>query len=257
MSLSSLIVRAAVPLPKLEQYQRFLFLGPHPDDIEIGAGATAAKLASLGKELCFTVCTDGRFGLGNAPCGTTPKTLISLRQEEARSSASLLGVKDLRFLPFSDGGLYEQRDLVRAIADIIGDFQPEVIFAPDPDVSSECHADHLNVGRAAKQLACFAPYPELMEAWGAKGAPVKALALYMTAKANSAIDTRGFLSKQLDSVFRCHLSQFPAESNEARALRLYLRIRSADYGLRCFSSSGEGFRVLGPTHMHCLPESGT
>ena len=204
MSLSSLIVRAAVPLPKLEQYQRFLFLGPHPDDIEIGAGATAAKLASLGKELCFTVCTDGRFGLGNAPCGTTPKTLISLRQEEARSSASLLGVKDLRFLPFSDGGLYEQRDLVRAIADIIGDFQPEVIFAPDPDVSSECHADHLNVGRAAKQLACFAPYPELMEAWGAKGAPVKALALYMTAKANSAIDTRGFLSKQLDSVFRCH-----------------------------------------------------
>ena len=95
MSLSSLIVRASVPLPKLEQYQRFLFLGPHPDDIEIGAGATAAKLAFLGKELCFTVCTDSRFGLGNAPCGTTPETLISLRQEEARSSASLLGVKDL------------------------------------------------------------------------------------------------------------------------------------------------------------------
>ncbi len=257
MSLSSFIVRAAVPLPKVEQYQRFLFLGPHPDDIEIGAGATAAKLASLGKELCFAVCTDGRFGLGNAPRGATPETLISLRQEEARSSAALLGVKDLRFLPFSDGGLYDQRDLVRAIAAIIADFQPEVIFAPDPDVTSECHPDHLNVGRAAKQLACFAPYSELMEAYGAAGAPVKALVLYMTAKANQCVDTRGCLPHQLDSIFRCHLSQFPAGSDEAKALRLYLRIRSADYGLRCFSSSGEGFRVLGPTHMHCLPEAGS
>ena len=256
MSLSSLIVRAAVPLPKLELYQRFLFLGPHPDDIEIGAGSTAAKLISLGKEVCFTVCTDGRFGLGNAPSGTTPEALIPLRQEEARSSASVLGVEDLRFLPFSDGGLYQQQDLLRAIAGIIADFQPEVIFAPDPDVTSECHADHLNVGRAAKQLACFAPYPELMEAYGAKAAPVKALALYMTAKANRFVDTRGFLSRQMDAIFRCHLSQFPDQSDEAKALRLYLRIRSADYGLRCFSSSGEGFRILGPTHMHCLPEAG-
>lgn len=257
MSLSSLVVRAAVPLPKLEQYQRFLFLGPHPDDIEIGAGATAAKLVSSGKEVCFTVCTDGRFGLGNAPRGTTSEALISLRQEEAQNSAALLGVKDLRFLPFSDGGLYDQRDLVRAIAGIVSDFQPDVIFAPDPDVTSECHADHLNVGRAAKQLAYFAPYAELMEAYGAKGAPVKALALYMTAKANRVVDTKGFFSAQIDSIFRCHLSQFPEKSDEAKALRLYLRIRSADFGLRCFSSSGEGFRVLGPTHMHCLPEAGS
>ena len=256
MSLSSLIVRAAVPLPKLEQYQRYLFLGPHPDDIEIGAGATAAKLASLGKEICFTVCTDGRFGLGNAPLGTSSDALIALRQEEARSSASMLGVRDLRFLPFSDGGLYEQRDLLRAIAGIIGDFQPDVIFAPDPDVTSECHADHLNVGRAAKHLACFAPYPELMEAYGSKGGDVKAIALYMTARANRFVDTKGFFSTQLDSIFRCHLSQFPEKSDEAKALRLYLCIRSADHGLRCLSTSGEGFRVLGSTHMHCLPEAG-
>lgn len=256
MSLSSLIVRAAAALPKLEQFQRYLFLGPHPDDIEIGAGATAAKLISLGKEVCFTVCTDGRYGLGSAPNGTVPETLIPLREAEAARSAAMLGVKDLRFLRFSDGGLYEQKDFIRALAQIIGEFQPDVIFAPDPDVSSECHADHLNLGRAAKQLACFAPYPELMEAYGAKGAPVEALALYMTAKANRFVDTKGFLSPQLDSIFLCHLSQFPANSDQAKALRLYLRIRSADYGLRCLSPSGEGFRVLGPTHMHCLPEAG-
>lgn len=256
MSLSSLVVRAAVPLPKLEQFQRYLFLGPHPDDIEIGAGATAAKLVSLGKELCFVVCTDGRYGLGSAPSGSTPESLVPLREEEAVRSAAMLGVKDLRFLRFSDGGLYEQKDLFRALAKIVGEFQPDVIFAPDPDVTSECHIDHLNLGRAAKQLACFAPYPELMEAYGAKGAPVKALALYMTAKADRFVNTSSFFSRQLDAIFLCHRSQFPPSGDEAKALRLYLRIRSADFGLRCFSTAGEGFRVLGPTHMHCLPESG-
>ena len=79
----------------------------------------------------------------------------------------------------------------------------------------------------------------------------------MAADANRCVDTMGYLSRQMDSIFRCHLSQFPDQSDEAKALRLYLRIRSADYGLRCFSSAGEGFRVLGPTHMHCLPEAGT
>ena len=257
MSLSSILVRYAVPLPKLEQFQRYLFLGPHPDDIEIGAGATAAKLVSLGKDVCFTVCTDGRYGLGNAPKGSTPETLLSLREKEAQRAASILGVKDLRFLRFSDGGLYEQRDLIRSLAKVIGDYQPDVIFAPDPDVTSECHVDHLNVGRAAKQMACFAPYPELMEAYGAQGASVKALALYMTAKADCFVNTKGFLPLQMQSILQCHVSQFPAAGEEGKALRLYLRIRSADFGLRCLSTAGEGFRVLGPTHMHCLPEAGT
>ena len=43
MSLMKLILKAAVPTPKIEAYRRFLFVGPHPDDIEIGAGATAAS----------------------------------------------------------------------------------------------------------------------------------------------------------------------------------------------------------------------
>ena len=42
MSITKLALKFALPLPQLESYQRFLFIGPHPDDIEIGAGATAA-----------------------------------------------------------------------------------------------------------------------------------------------------------------------------------------------------------------------
>ena len=50
MSLLPFVLRLAAPAPQLEAYDRFLFLGPHPDDIEIGAGATAAKLAAMGKK---------------------------------------------------------------------------------------------------------------------------------------------------------------------------------------------------------------
>lgn len=256
MSLSSLAIRFAAPLPDLEAFDRYLFIGPHPDDIEVGAGATAAKLAAAGKSVCFLVCLDGRFGLENAPAGTSPEQLISVREEEARRSAAMLGVSDLRFLRLCDGGGYSREELMRGIASVIGDFSPEVIFAPDPCVSSECHADHLNVGEAARRMAYFAPYEDIMKNRGAKAAKVQALAYYMTAKPNRYIGTRGFLQKQLDAIFRCHLSQFPPNSPEGRSIALYLKLRAADNGIRSLKGQAEGFRVLGRTHMHCLPEAG-
>ena len=256
MSLTSLAIRFAAPLPDIEAFERYLFIGPHPDDIEIGAGATAAKLAAAGKKICFLVCLDGRFGLENAPAGTSPDELAALRVEEAKRSARMLGVEDLRFLGLSDGGLYEEKALFRAIAAVVGDFRPDVLFAPDPCVSSECHADHLNVGNAARRAACFAPYSEIMQSYGAAAADVQALAYYMTAKPNRFIGTRGFLQRQLDAIFQCHLSQFPPNAPESRSLALYLKLRAADNGIRSLKGQAEGFRVLGKTHMHCLPEAG-
>ncbi len=256
MSITSLVLRYAAPIPEIEQYQRFLFIGPHPDDIEIGAGATVAKLARLGKDICFLICTDGRFGLGNAPEGVGPDELALLRAEEARAAAALLGVGDVRFLGLSDGALYETSELERGIADAVADFCPDILFVPDPCVSSECHADHLNVGEAVRRIACFAPYSELMAAsYQRQGAPVKAVAFYMTAKPNRFVNTRGFLDRQLDAL-RCHGSQYPENCADDKAIRLYLKLRSADFGLRTFSGSAEGFRVLDSIHMHCLPEAG-
>lgn len=256
MSLTKMILKAAAPIPRLEEYQRFLFVGPHPDDIEIGAGATAAKLAAMGKEICFVVCLDGRFGDGSAPEGVRGDALVALRKEEALASAAVLGVKDVRFLDLCDGGFYEQKDLFEALARVVGDFQPDVILGPDPDVTSECHADHRNVGNAVRQIAYFAPYGGIMAGYGAKAAPVQALAYFMTAKPNHFVKTKGYLPLQEKAIFGCHLSQFPEGSAEGNSIKLYLTIRSLDFGLRSCKGRAEGFRVLGVTHMHCLPEAG-
>lgn len=223
MGITKLILKFAVPLPRIENYSRYLFIGPHPDDIEIGAGATAARLAASGKQVCFLVCTDGRFGDGNAPEGCNGQALIDLRKQEAIRSAAALGVTDVRFLGLSDGGFYSFSELEEGIARVIADFQPDIIFAPDPCVTSECHKDHLNVGNAAKPTRF--------------------------------VGTRGFVKKQLPAIFDNHISQFPKGSSDAASIRLYLNLRSIGFGLRSLKGRAEGFRVLGTTHMHCLPEA--
>lgn len=255
MGLTKLILKFAAPLPHPEQYERYLFIGPHPDDIEIGAGATAAKLAASGKQVCFLICTDGRFGESNAPEGYNGQALVDLRKQEAIRSAAALGVTDVRFLGLSDGGFYKLSELEEGIAKVISEFQPDIIFAPDPCVTSECHKDHLNVGNAAKQIAYLAPYSGIMKNYGADAVNVQAVSFYMTAKPTRFVGTRGFVRRQLSAIFDNHLSQFPKGSSEGNAIRLYLTLRSIDFGLRSLKGRAEGFRILGVTHMHCLPEA--
>lgn len=249
-----LLMKFAVPVPDITKYDRFLFVGPHPDDIEIGAGATAARLAAEGKAVCFLICTDGRYGDGFTELRSD--ALADCRKRESLESAKKLDVKDVRFLGLSDGGFYETDALIRGIAKVVGDFRPDVIFAPDPCVTSECHQDHLNVGMAARKIACFAPYTRVMEHYGAGNADVKALAYYFTAKGNRFVGTKGYKDKQLASIFECHQSQFPPNSAEGKSIALYLKLRSIYYGIKSFCGSAEAFRVLGQTHMHCFPEGG-
>ncbi len=256
MGLTKLILKFAAPLPRIEQYKHFLFIGPHPDDIEIGAGATAAKLVAAGKKVTFLICTDGRFGEDHAPDELRGAALIARRKEESIASAGMLGVTDVRFLNLSDGGYYTEQELLQGMAQMVGDIRPDVIFAPDPCVTSECHRDHLNVGNAAKQIAYFAPYAGIMHRMGGEKASVKALAYYMTAKPTQYIKTAGYVKKQLAAIFDCHLSQFPRGCADADSIRMYLQLRSIEFGIRSLKGRAEGFRVLGVTQMHCLPEAG-
>ncbi len=254
MGLTSAVLRFAAPVPQLTGFSRYLFIGPHPDDIEIGAGAAVAALTAAGKRVSFLICTDGRYGLENAPAGTTSEELIGIRKAEALAGAAALGVTDVRFLGFSDGGAYPKDTLLDAMAGVIGAVQPEMIFAPDPFVAAESHADHLAVGEAARTLAFFAPFREIMALHGAESADVQALGYYMTARANRFIGTGRYFARQLDAI-RCHASQFPADSEALKSLTLYLRLRSLDFGIRSLKGRAEGFRVLGKTQMHCLPEA--
>ena len=254
MGLTRAVLKIAAPVPQIMDFSRFLFIGPHPDDIEIGCGATVASLTDAGRSVSFLVCTDGRYGLENAPVGTTPEELIGIRQCESIAGAEALGVTDVRFLGLSDGGNYQKEALLDGMARVIGELQPEMIFAPDPFVPAECHADHLAVGEAARTLAFFAPFREIMSLHGAQSADVQAIGYYMTARPNRFVAAGPFLSRQYLALLR-HESQFPAGSDSLRSLTTYLKLRSYDFGIRSLKGRAEGFRVLGKAQMHCIPEA--
>lgn len=254
MGITKTALRIAAPLPKIGSFSSCLFIGPHPDDIEIGAGATAARLAAEGKKVTFLILTDGRYGDGCSG-GIKGDELAGLRKQESIRSAALLGVHDVRFLDLSDGGFYDYGDMLKGIAGTAGDCRPDVIFAPDHMTGQELHIDHLNAGRAASHIAYVAPYAGIMEHYGAGPADVKAIAYYMTARANRFVRvSKEQFGLQKEAIFGCHKSQFPEGSDEAKQIALYLALRSADFGLRRLCAHAEGFRVLGQVHMHCMPE---
>ena len=142
-----------------------------------------------------------------------------------------------------------------AVAAVVGEVQPQVLFAPDPCVDSECHIDHLRTGEAAKRMVFAAHSEHIMQRLGGKAAPTKAIAYYMTAKPNVFVSTRGYFETQLDALFSCHVSQFPPDIPDSRQLMFYLKLRAFDFGLRSGKGKAEGFRLLDSTHMHCLPEA--
>ena len=83
-------------------------------------------------------------------------------KKRCEDNARAEGVSNVRFLGLSDGGLYDPNDLYIGMLRVIGEVQPDIIFAPDPCSQSESHMDHLNVGEAARRAAYFAPFPEIM-----------------------------------------------------------------------------------------------
>lgn len=255
MSISSIGVKIGSPKLKIESFNRFLFIGPHPDDIEIGAGATVKKLVEAGKEVAFLICTDGRYGDGNMPEGFKREDVIKTRRQEVLDSAKFLGVKSVSFLNLSDGGFYDMKELEKGIAKVVEEINPDIIFAPDHRSTSENHKDHLNVGTAASTIACFAPYEGIMNRYGCISSNVKGIAYYFTAHPNTYVRTGNRLKIQLKAI-ELHASQFPKGSGEFGSIKTYLTLRSIDFGLRRFCFAAEGFRVLSAQQMHCLPESG-
>lgn len=128
MSILKLVLKAAAPLPDIEKSERYLFIGPHPDDIEIGAGATAAKLAAMGKSVCFLICLDGRYGSETIP----PDELVGIRKKEACASAKMLGVSDVRFWSYPTAAFMSLTSCCTALRKLSEILSPMSYLRPTP-----------------------------------------------------------------------------------------------------------------------------
>jgi N-acetylglucosamine malate deacetylase 1 len=119
-----------------------LAIGAHPDDVELGCGATLAKLARAGRRVGMLFLTRGEAGTR----GTQEE-----RRNETEAAAAVLGVATLDLLDCGDGGLRNGPGEENALIERLRHRRPELILGPPP---ADRHPDH---GRAHRLVAgaCF------------------------------------------------------------------------------------------------------
>lgn len=231
--------------PSVDDIKTALFIQPHPDDNQIGAGGLIAKLIETGAEVYeLTVCDDRFVDLGYGGEGLTT------RQKEVLAAQECLGMKNAGFLGFADKTRAGVEEISDAILPIIRKIRPDAVFSVDSGVPNECHSDHIKVGQAVK-YACMdsecAFYPELIDGKYREDAfAVPILGFYYTDSPNTIVDITDCYDKKLEAV-GCHKSQ------TSIALMVAIGALAEKWGEKDGYEYAEAFKLLGAIHMHCYP----
>ena len=148
---------------------RLMCVTAHPDDESLGFGGTIARLAREGVQVSLVVGTRGergRYGDGTKP-HPGPEELGRIREKELRAACDVLGVRELRFLGYSDGELSraDPAEAAGRIASTIRELRPHVIVTFDC-YGAYGHPDHI----AASQLALAGVLRASAQEEGASGA---------------------------------------------------------------------------------------
>ncbi len=125
--------------------KRAMVIFAHPDDAEIGAGATAALWAAQGCEITYVQCTTGSSGSNDTEM--TSERIVSIRAAEQRAAADAIGVGDIVVLDHPDGELEADRVFLGEVVHALRKYRPEVVFTHDQyRMSGFQHRDHRHVG---------------------------------------------------------------------------------------------------------------
>ena len=119
-----------------------LAFGAHPDDVELGCGATIAKEVSLGKKVGIVDLTRGELGTRGS---------AAVRELEAAKSATILGVSARENMGFADGFFINDKNHQLEIIKMIRKYQPEIVLCNAVD---DRHIDHPK-GSSLVSDACF------------------------------------------------------------------------------------------------------
>ena len=119
-----------------------LAFGAHPDDIELGCGATIAKEVFLGKKVGIVDLTQGELGTRGS---------AELRMIEANNAGKILGVSVRENLGFADGFFTNDKKHQLEIIKMIRKYRPDIVLCNAID---DRHIDH---GKGSKLVsdACF------------------------------------------------------------------------------------------------------
>ena len=220
-----------------------LAIGAHPDDVELGCGATIAKEIANGKKVGIIDLTRGELGTRGS---------AEIRDEEAAAAAKILGVAVRENLALADGFFVNDKESQLKIIEVIRKYQPEMVLC---NAITDRHIDHGKGSKLASD-ACFLSGLKKIETsvdgksqekWRPKA--VYHYIQWQHIEPDVVVDVSGFIDKKCDAVF-AYSSQFHDPNNKdgdtpisSETFKESINYRSRDLGRLIGTEYGEGFTV--------------
>jgi bacillithiol biosynthesis deacetylase BshB1 len=118
-----------------------LAFGAHPDDIELFAGGTLAKMAALGYAAGVVDMSRGELGSRGTP---------AIRAKEAKKAARILGLKVRENLGLPDGDIRVTAAARMKVIRVLRKYRPSLVLVHHWE---DKHPDHVNTSRLVTEAA--------------------------------------------------------------------------------------------------------
>jgi bacillithiol biosynthesis deacetylase BshB1 len=217
-----------------------LVFGPHPDDIEIGAGGTVARHVALGFRVGLCDLTAGEMGSN----GTVEERLA-----EGEAARAVLGAAwrvNLRWPDRAIGGA----DHIRSAATLIRQARPRAVAIP---FGSDRHPDHVAASRVLTEAVFnsgLRRYEPSIDAW--KPERVCYYFINDAAPPSFVVDVSAEYDRKR-AALACYVTQFRPSGDAAVGTRLtsprfqqLIESRDAQFGALAGVAFAEGFVVRDP-----------
>ncbi|MFP4846148.1 bacillithiol biosynthesis deacetylase BshB1 [Winogradskyella sp. PE311] len=222
-----------------------LAIGAHPDDVELGCGATIAKEVKSGKKVGIIDLTRGELGT---------RGTAETRDKESFDAAKILGVHTRINMGFADGFFTNDRTHQIEIIKMIRYYRPEIILCNAVD---DRHIDH-GKGSQLVSDACFLSGLRKIETIHKEGTTIqepwrpKTVYHYIQwkdLKPDVVVDVSGFMNKKMESVLAYKTQFFDPNSDEpetpisSKNFTDSILYRARNLGRLIGVEDGEGFTV--------------
>jgi len=218
-----------------------LAFGAHPDDVELGCGATLAKEISLGKKVGIVDLTRGELGTRGS---------ADIRTQEAAAAAKILGVAVRENLDFSDGFFKNDQEHQLKVIALLRKHQPDIVLCNAVD---DRHIDHPK-GSELVSNACFLSglVKIATKVEGVSQAPWRPKQVYhyiqwKNSQPDFVVDVTGFMDQKTAAV-AAYRSQFfdpnssaPETPITSKNFSDSIRYRAQDLGRIIGVEAAEGF----------------
>ncbi len=220
----------------------FLAFGAHPDDVELGCGATIAKLVSQGKKVGIVDLTRGELGTRGS---------AEIRTKETKEASKILGITIRENMDFKDGFFRNDEEHQLKIIQVIRKYQPDFVFCNAPD---DRHIDHPKGSQLIVEASFLSGLTKINTDDSLGNAQMqwrpKNIYHYIQWKnldPDFIFDVSGFHNTKMDAV-KCYSSQFydpkskePETPISTKNFMNFVQSRANDFGRLIGVEHGEGF----------------